>query len=97
MKKDEQINRQKTESAKSKDTTKHLHKLQADMQEWRKQSEANLKLKTEQLKSAQDQVSSLNFEKEKLKVEVMMLRKSQKAIREGHELTRVEEENKLLA
>lgn len=67
------------------------------MQEWRKQSEANLKLKTEQLKSAQDQVSALNFEKEKLKVEVMMLRKSQKAIREGHELTRVEEENKLLA
>jgi uncharacterized protein (DUF3084 family) len=56
-----------------------------------------LKLKTEQLKSAQDQVSALNFEKEKLKVEVMMLRKSQKAIREGHELTRVEEENKLLA
>lgn len=97
MKKDEQINRQKTESVKSKDTTKHLHKLQADMQEWRKQSEANLKLKTEQLKSAQDQISSLNFEKEKLKVEVMMLRKSQKAIREGHELTRVEEENKLLA
>lgn len=47
MKKNEQINRQKTETVKSKDTTKHLHKLQTEMQEWRKQSEANLKLKTE--------------------------------------------------
>ena len=96
-KKEELLGRQKGEAAKSKDTTKHLHKLQTDMQEWRKQSEANLKLKTEQLKAAQDQVFTLNFEKEKLKVEVMMLRKAQKAVREGTELTRVEEQNRLLA
>jgi uncharacterized protein (DUF3084 family) len=55
-----------------------------------------LKLKADQLKAAQDQVSSLGFEKEKLKVEVQMLRKTQKAVREGTELIRVEEENKLL-
>ena len=50
-------------------TSKHLGKLQADMQEWRKQTDENLKIKEKQIEELQAQATALQKEKDRLKSE----------------------------
>jgi chromosome segregation ATPase len=59
-------------------TSKHLGKLQADMQEWRKQTDENLKIKDKQIEELQGQVTALQKEKDRLKSENQMLRRVDK-------------------
>jgi N-methylhydantoinase B/oxoprolinase/acetone carboxylase alpha subunit len=59
-------------------TSKHLGKLQSDMQEWRKQTDENMKIKEKQIEDLTNQVSSLQKEKDRLKSENQMLRRVDK-------------------
>lgn len=59
-------------------TSKHLGKLQADMQEWRKQTDENLKIKEKQIEDLQGQLTALQKEKDRLKSENQMLRRVDK-------------------
>lgn len=59
-------------------TSKHLGKLQADMQEWRKQTDENLKIKEKQIEELQAQATALQKEKDRLKSENQMLRRVDK-------------------
>ena len=59
-------------------TSKHLGKLQTDMQEWRKQTDENLKIKEKQIEELQVQVTALLKEKDRLKSENQMLRRVDK-------------------
>jgi regulator of replication initiation timing len=59
-------------------TSKHLGKLQADMQEWRKQTDENLKIKEKQIEDLQAQATALQKEKDRLKSENQMLRRVDK-------------------
>jgi hypothetical protein len=40
-------------------TSKHLGKLQQDMQDWRKQTDENMKIKEKQIEDLQSQLTSL--------------------------------------
>ena len=59
-------------------TSKHLGKLQADMQDWRKQTDENLKIKEKQIEDLQTQATALQKEKDRLKSENQMLRRVDK-------------------
>lgn len=76
-------------------TGKHLQKLQADMQDWRRQTDENLKLKETQVADLQAQVAALTKEKERLKSENQMLRRVDKDRRAGEteDLKRLEDLN----
>jgi|LauGreDrversion4_2_1035121.scaffolds.fasta_scaffold75506_2 hypothetical protein len=79
-------------------TGKHLQKLQADMQDWRRQTDENLKLKEAQVADLQNQLATLQKEKERLKSENQMLRRVDKDRRAGEteDIKRLEELNQEL-
>ncbi len=64
-------------------TSKHLGKLQQDMQDWRKQTDENMKIKEKQIEDLQSQLTSLQKEKDRLKSENLMLRRVDKDRRSG--------------
>ena len=66
------------------------------MQEYRKQNEQQLKQNQQKLTESNEKVAQLAKEREKMKAEIQMLRKSQKEIRDGSHVTKLEEENKML-
>lgn len=76
-------------------TSKHLSKLQQDMQDWRKQTDENMKIKDKQIEELQSQVSTLQKERDRLKSESLMLRRVDKDRRNGEneEIKRLQDEN----
>ena len=80
-------------------TSKHLAKLQSDMQEWRRQTDDNMRLKDTQISELQAANTALMKEKERLKSENGMLRRVDKDRRggESEEVRRVVEENREMA
>ena len=73
----------KVEVAKAKGNSKHLQKMQTDMQEWRRSNDDGHKAKQKQLESAQTKIDKLKADKKRTKAEVTMLRNNQKEIRDG--------------
>jgi N-methylhydantoinase B/oxoprolinase/acetone carboxylase alpha subunit len=69
------------------------------MQEWRKQTDENMKIKEKQIEDLTNQVSSLQKERERLKSENQMLRRVDKDRRQvdPEDYRRLQSENQSLA
>lgn len=62
------------------------------MNDWRKQSEASLKLKQEQIDQLRSELEKSNLEKEKRQAELAMLRRNQKSFLNGKQVTGLTED-----
>ncbi|CDW71439.1 UNKNOWN [Stylonychia lemnae] len=79
-------------------TQKHLQKLQQDMNDWRHQTDENIKIKERQIADLNGQVQSLTKDRERLKSENQMLRRCEKDRKSisNEDLKKLEHENKNL-